>query len=206
MRHRHPPRAYPEPVEGSGSNTLRQAQGERGWILVVLALFLAAPLLSSCGLRPLYGNANSASAQTLGAVEVGEIPGRAGYLMRGALQARLGAVVQQEPRYRLEVVLDDQITGFGVRADNAVTRERRALRARFQLVTADRGTVLLDDTAGSDSGIDVVSSEYATIAAENTALERLTEIVADEIVARIALYAQRRADQQELELETEAVQ
>ena len=49
--------------------------------------------------------------------------------------------------------------------------------------------VLLDATAGSDVGIDVVSSEYATIAAENTALERLSGIVADQIVARIALYA-----------------
>jgi len=49
--------------------------------------------------------------------------------------------------------------------------------------------VLLDATAGSDAGIDVVRSEYATIAAENTALERLSQIVADQIVARVALYA-----------------
>ena len=40
--------------------------------------------------------------------------------------------------------------------------------------------------------IDVVSSEYATIAAEDSALERLTEQVADQIVARVALYATRR--------------
>ena len=39
--------------------------------------------------------------------------------------------------------------------------------------TPARGTVLLDATAGSDAGIDVVSSEYATVAAEQTALERL---------------------------------
>ena len=37
------------------------------------------------------------------------------------------------------------------------------------------------------AGIDVVSSEYATIAAENTALENLTKQVADRIVTRIAL-------------------
>jgi LPS-assembly lipoprotein len=37
----------------------------------------------------------------------------------------------------------------------------------------------------------VVQSEYATIAAEQTALERLSGIVADQIVARVALYAQR---------------
>ena len=42
--------------------------------------------------------------------------------------------------------------------------------------------MLLDATAGSDAGIDVVSSEYATIAAEQTALERLSVEVADQIV------------------------
>lgn len=149
-------------------------------------------LLTACGLRPLYGGAQSPARDMLSAVEVGGIPGRSGYLMRGALEQRLGAAGNAAPRYRLEVTLDDRIEGFGVRADNAVTRERRTLRARFQLVTIDRGTVLLDATAGSDAGVDVVSSEYATIAAEDSALERLTEQVADQIVARVALYATRR--------------
>ena len=78
-----------------------------------------------------------------------------------------------------------------MRRDDSVSRERRILRARYQLVRIGDGTVLLDATAGSDAGIDVVRSEYATIAAENTALERLSGIVADQIVARIALFAQR---------------
>jgi LPS-assembly lipoprotein len=75
-----------------------------------------------------------------------------------------------------------------------VTRERRTLRARYQLVETATGQTVLDATAGSDSGIDVVSSDYATIAAENTALERLTGVVADQIVSRVALYAKRTAD------------
>ncbi len=169
-----------------------RAHGKANLTAAILFMLVIPALLTGCGMRPLYGGADSPARQTLGAVEVGDIPGRAGYLMRGALAERLGAVAGQTPRYRLEVELDDQITGFGVRADNAVTRERRTLRARYQLVTTDRGTVLLDATAGSDAGIDVVSSEYATIAAEDTALERLTAEVADQIVGRIALYATRR--------------
>ena len=42
-----------------------------------------------------------------------------------------------------------------------------------------------------DAGIDVVSSEYATLAAEQTALERLSAEVADQIVKRVAVYASR---------------
>jgi LPS-assembly lipoprotein len=67
------------------------------------------------------------------------------------------------------------------------------LRARYQLVNLATGGVVLDATAGSDAGIDVVSSEYATVAAEQSAVERLAEVVADQIVARLGVYAARTA-------------
>ncbi len=160
-------------------------------LLAPLALG-AALALGGCGLHPLYaGGGHGAVANTLSAVEVGPISGQSGWLMRNALIDRLGASGKSAARFRLEVELDDQITGFGVRTDNSVTRERRALRARYRLVEAEKGTVLLDATAGSDAGIDVVTSEYAVIAAEQTALERLTGDVAEQIVARVALYASR---------------
>ena len=152
---------------------------------------LACLLLAGCGLRPLYGGgASSAVAVTLAGIEVAPIEGRSGWLVTNALRDRLGA--SGTPRYRLDVRLDDRISGLGVRRDDSVTRERRTLRARYQLVDAATGAVLLDATSGSDAGVDVVQSEYATIAAENTALERLAGIVADKIIARVALYAQRQ--------------
>ncbi|HMG46959.1 MAG TPA: LPS assembly lipoprotein LptE [Allosphingosinicella sp.] len=155
----------------------------------LLALLLA---LAGCTLRPLYaGGAAGPVARALHGVQVAPIQGRAGWLVRTALEDRLGDG-RGDPVYRLEVELDDDITGFGIRSDNAVTRERRTLRARYRLVDARVGTVLLDATAGSDAGIDVVSSEYATVAAEQTALERLAVEIADQIVSRIALYASRR--------------
>ncbi len=149
-------------------------------------------LLSACGLRPLYGGGGGGQvAQSLRSVSVAPIDGKAGWLVRNALEDRLGSQNSGAARYRLEIELDDQIGGFGVRRDDAVTRERRTLRARYKLVEAAQGTVVLDATAGSDAGIDVVSSEYATVAAEDTALERLSQTVADQIVARVALYVQR---------------
>lgn len=155
------------------------------------AMACAAILLSGCTLRPLYaGGGRGQVAATLRSIAVAPIPGRAGYLMRGALVERLGQG-DTSPRYRLEVELDDRITGFGIRLDDAVTRERRTLRARYRLVDARLGTVLLDATAGSDAGVDVVGSEYATVAAEQTALERLSQLVAEQIVSRIALFITR---------------
>ncbi len=151
-------------------------------------VLLACVLLAGCGLRPLYGGGGGgAVATTLSQVDVAPIEGKGGWLVANALRDRIGA--SGAPRYRLEVRLDDRITGLGVRRDDSVTRERRILRARYRLVDATSNAVLLDATAGSDAGIDVVQSEYATIAAENTALERLAGIVANQIVARVALFA-----------------
>ncbi|MGZ3265811.1 MAG: LPS assembly lipoprotein LptE, partial [Croceibacterium sp.] len=87
----------------------------------------------------------------------------------------------------LDVLLDDKLEGLGLIRNDTVSRERRTLRARYQLVDLASGDIVLDATAGSDTGIDVVSSEYATIAAENTALENLSTEVADQIIARLAL-------------------
>lgn len=152
---------------------------------------LALLALAGCGLQPLYtGGGAGAVAGALDRIEVAPIDGKSGWLVANALRDRLttgGAA----PLYRLQVKLDDQIAGLGVRRDDSVTRERRTLRARYQLVDLADGSVLVDASAGSDAGIDVVSSEYATIAAENTALERLSGIVADQIISRVALYARR---------------
>lgn len=155
-----------------------------------LALLLAAALpLSACGLQPMYaGGGSGAVARGLAAVEVAPIEGRAGWLVRNALNDRLtqsGATA--DPRYRLDVLLDDNLESLGLLGDDTIGRERRTLRARYQLVDIASDEIVLDSTAGTDAGIDVVSSEYATIAAEETALENLAREVADRIVARLAL-------------------
>lgn len=144
--------------------------------------------LSACGLSPMYaGGGSGAVAQGLAAVDVPPIAGKVGWLVRNELNDRLGAAGNVTPRYRLDVRLDDSLEALGVLADDTVSRERRTLRARYQLVDAATGDVILDATAGSDAGIDVVSSEYATIAAEQTALENLSRELADRIVTRVAL-------------------
>ena len=155
-------------------------------VLAALALLTA---LAGCALQPMYaGGGSGAVAQGLAAVEVAPIEGRAGWLVRNALRDRLAQTGgEAPPRYRLDVLLDDELEGLGLLTDETVGRERRTLRARYQLVDLASGTIVVDATAGSDAGIDVVSSEYATIAAEQTALENLAKDVADRIVARLAL-------------------
>ena len=154
------------------------------------AAALAALLaLGGCGYKPIYaGGASGLTATALAAIEVAPIADRGGYFVRQELQRRLG-----EPggaaRYRLEVILDDRIVGFGIRGDDSVSRERRTLRARYRLVDLGTNAVMVDATATTDTTIDVVQSEFAVVAAENTALERLAIDLADQITLRLALFA-----------------
>lgn len=147
--------------------------------------------LSACQLTPVYGGgANSAAARTLGAISVPAVPERSGYLVRQALLDLVGGA--GETRYRLDVALDDEITGLGIRGDDSITRERRTLRARWQLIETASGNTLIDETVRADSGIDVVSSDYAVVAAETDALERLSIDIANQIAARVAIYARQQ--------------
>jgi LPS-assembly lipoprotein len=162
--------------------------------MVARALLLAsvAAMVGGCNLRPLYGGAQGSEIRNVfQAIDVAPIDGQSGWLVRNKLVDRLGGSPGSGAKYRLVVTLDDNITAFGLRGDRAATFERRSLRARYQLVVSSTGLVLLDATAGSDAGIDIVSSEYATVAAEQTALERLADQVADQITTRLAVYAGR---------------
>ena len=152
-----------------------------------LALLLLIAALPGCGLRPLYAGGQAGPvAASLSAIEVAPVDERSGWLVRSALIDRLAP--GGTPTYRLEIDLDDDISSFGIRGDSAATRERRTLRARYRLVAIGSGQTVLDATAGADAGIDVVSSPYATVAAEETASERLAAVLADQIVARLALF------------------
>lgn len=149
---------------------------------------LALCTLSACNLSPMYAaGSGGAMAQSLAAIDVAPIEGRAGWLVRNALSDRFGAAGAASPQYRLDVRLDDQLEGLAVLRDDTISRERRTLRARYQLVELATGDIVLDATDGSDAGIDVVSSEYATIAAEQTALENLSQDLAQRIVTRVSL-------------------
>ena len=154
--------------------------------LVSLSLLVS---LSACGLQPMYaGGGNGVVAQGLAGVQVSTIEGKAGWLMRNALNEHLQAGgANGAAKYRLDVRLDDRIEGLGLLSDDTIGRERRTIRARYQLVDLGTGAIMLDATAGADAGIDVVSSEFATIQAENKALENLTNEVADRITTQLAL-------------------
>src|SRR3546814_9459226 len=100
---------------------------------------------------PVYsGGSHGAVAQALGNVAVQPIEGKGGWLVRNALNDRLAAMRGTGPGYRLVVKLDDNISGFGLRSDAAITRERRSLRARYQLIDEATGAQIRSEEHTSE--------------------------------------------------------
>ena len=129
--------------------------------LLTSTLVAASLLVGGCGLRPLYASGSKGAVAQVLA-DVDVAP----------IAGHEGWLVRNALRDRLQATQGGE-------------------RARYQLVDSATGEVLLDAVAAQDAGIDVVGSEYATIAAESTALERLASGVADQIVARLAVFANR---------------
>src|SRR3546814_12973530 len=131
-------------------------------LLISCLVALSLPL-AGCGLRPLYANgAQGGVATMLADIDVAPIEGHAGWLVRNALRDRFVAARGGRGagnRYRLDVRPEDSITGLCVRPDDAITRERRPLRARYQPVDAQKRQVLLADTPAPDPRIDTVSTQ-----------------------------------------------
>src|ERR1700712_4082356 len=108
------------------------------WLAVAGAMLL----VSACGLQPMYaGGAQGAVAQGMADIDVPPISGKSGWLMHNALVDRLPAAGSPATaaRYRLDVRLDDQLEGLGLVSNNTVERERRTLRARYQLIDIATG-------------------------------------------------------------------
>ena len=152
-------------------------------------LLAAGLMLGSCGLQPVYSGGSSGVVATgLGDIAIAPIANRRGYLVSTALRHELGTA-NANPQFRIEIELEDSILGFGIRDNNTIAAERITLRARYELKDAN-GKVLLLATTGSDMTIDNVSSStYATVAAETSAIERLSIVVAQQIAQRLSVFA-----------------
>lgn len=155
------------------------------------AMLAGLLLLAGCGLQPIYGGgASGAAATALAGVAVSPIPERIGQLVREDLLRRMnrgtGAL------YRLDVVLTETSEGFGIRGDESVARERVTLVADYSLVDTRTNQVVDSGRARSDSAVDVVRSDYATVVAERAAAERNARLVADQIVGRLVLTLKAR--------------
>ena len=169
----------------------------------VLLLGLPAALLAGCGFEPVYGdrtvtNPAPGKPQTvrvsdeLSAIWVEPIPNRVGQMMRNALIDRInGTYEPSQPRYRLEVRLQELKQALLERRDTLETATNLILIASYRLKAPD-GSALATNKSRTVVLYNQLTSPYATIAAEDFARERAVQLTAEDIRLRLSLFIANR--------------
>ena len=159
----------------------------------ILPALLAAAVLGACSFTPLYAP-QASGTPAIGPVLVDEVPGRAGFAMKNALDKLFDVERGTGPARRLSVKLDEGIAGLGFRLDELATRSDLTLSAAYTLYDAD-GQEVTKGQASAVASYDIPSSAYAEVAAQNDARDRAADMLAERIRAELAikLAAQRKS-------------
>ncbi len=147
-----------------------------------------------CGFQPIYGQGGAISPSDpairseLSAVSVALIPERFGQLLRRDLQTRLGNRGPANARWELMVGPSFQADSLGIQQDGSATRVRYIATANWTLVRmAPREQV----ANGFERAIDAFNVQpnqfFASDMANDATQRRLSQLLAEEIVTRLAL-------------------
>jgi LPS-assembly lipoprotein len=160
--------------------------------ILVLPFCLA---LAACGFQPLYGErgGNPGTMAEMARIEIAPIPDRIGLTVRNHLIDLLTpAGPAAAAAYRLDVKLHEEREGVAIRRDLVATRFNYRLTGSYRLIDASSGAVLAHGEARSTAAYNVVDSPYATLVSEQDAAARAARELSDSIRLRIALYFDRR--------------
>jgi LPS-assembly lipoprotein len=163
---------------------------------VVLATILALAVpLSACGLHPLYATDTDRDGnQIFDSVYVEPIEGEiAGYALRNALIDGLHSPQKPtEAAYRLKIEITQTLQAIDVENNASITRYNYVLTGSYTLTDA-KGAVLKKGVQNTLAAYDVVTSPYATLAAQHDAQKRGAQDLAYRIQVEVAVFlAQRR--------------
>jgi LPS-assembly lipoprotein len=147
---------------------------------LLAALFLAASgtSLSACGFQPVYAPADGKYADA-GLIEVEEIRGRPGHMLRQALLQELAlGVPGLTEQVTLRVNLDDQLSRLAFQPDGAASRSSVLATGVY---TMSGETVSVTGSVNAETGFLVPDSPFGDIAAQTSASDRAMRMLAKRI-------------------------
>ena len=154
-----------------------------------LILLLSLILASGCGLRPVHAKMSSGLAQELASVQIADIPGREGQIVKYKLADLLNPDgVGSYPAYRLDIALSEQKNELGIQEDLRVTRYDIVMIADYRLVSLATNQVASSGTARIKSSFNRTASEFSTFVAEEDSREIAAAEIAQDLKQRLTAY------------------
>lgn len=163
----------------------------------MLVLALASPgLAGGCDWTPLYADRATTPADAeLRAIKVDPIPERVGQRLDIALRDALNpSGIPTPQRYELKTTLAVARSDLGVQSQGLATRGQLDVIATYALTDILSKKPLLTNTVHANNSFDILANGYATVVTEDDAKTRAVAELTTEIVARLTMYMQRRAE------------
>ncbi|MDF1802553.1 LPS assembly lipoprotein LptE [Thalassovita sp.] len=145
-------------------------------------MIAAVAALAGCGFAPAYGPAGPAT-KMLSNVTVDAPETRDEQVMVQQLETRMGRT--GNGRYALGYKLSFLEERMAVSADNITTRFNIVGSVTYALRDTQTEAILTTGKVNSFTGYSTTSSTVATLASERDARERLSTLLADQIVTRL---------------------
>ncbi|MFQ5985071.1 MAG: LPS assembly lipoprotein LptE [Alphaproteobacteria bacterium] len=160
------------------------------WWCRAAALALALMPIAACGFHPLYGGpAGADTAQALAAITIDPIPDRIGQILRNDLVDRLNPHgLPAHPAYRLKINVAKATSPLAITTEAEVTRFKLTLKAHFALIDLDSGETVYSARTRAVGSYDVVSSDFATLVAEQDTTHRAARAVSEQIMTLLAVF------------------
>lgn len=142
-------------------------------------------LLAACGFQPMYAPGDGANA--IGPVQIAEIEGKTGHVLRTELTRILAVENDGSPPANLEITLTEQVTPLGIRRDESATRAELRLTANYILTPPQAGARVMRGSVFTVVNYDIPTAAFGEIAAQDDARERAAETMAQRFRAELAL-------------------
>ncbi len=150
-----------------------------------ILIVAAALLLAACGFQPMYAPAGGGAA--IGPVEIAQIDGKAGHVLKRELDRILSVESGDAPPMRLDITLSEQVTPLGIRIDESATRAELRLTANYILTPPPNQGQVMRGSVFTVVNYDIPTAAFGEIAAQDDARERAAETMAQRFRAELAL-------------------
>ncbi len=142
-------------------------------------------LLAACGFQPMYAPAGG--GQAIGPVQVTQIDGKAGHVLKRELDRILSVEDGSAPPMILEITLAEQVTPLAIRVDESATRAELRLVANYVLTPPSSHGQVMRGSVFTVVNYDIPTAAFGEIAAQDDARERAAETMAQRFRAERAL-------------------
>lgn len=145
-------------------------------------LLLGLVTLPACGFEPVYGTGGSAEG-LYGQIRFETPDDVNGYNLRNQLEDLLGR--SASARYEMQVSLRLRTESLAITSQQSINRLNVIGTATYQVRDLSTGRVVDRGSVNNFTGYSASGTTVATASARDDAFERLTQILADQIVAQV---------------------